>query len=116
LTQLDDLSRATFIGLNRTEEFITAMQAFGLNLTAAQFRYNSSCGNVLYELVRQGLGVSILTRDVETYSDTIVPLFETEFHIPIPVWLVTHRELHTSKRIRIVYDILAEELSKGAFN
>jgi hypothetical protein len=33
-------------------------------------------------------------------------LFDPE----IPVWLVTHRELHTSRRIRIVYDLLAEEL------
>lgn len=27
---------------------------------------------------------------------------------PMPIWLVTHRELHTSRRIRIVFDVLAE--------
>ena len=32
--------------------------------------------------------------------------------IPVPVWLVTHRELHTSRRIRLVFDLLAEELWK----
>jgi hypothetical protein len=32
--------------------------------------------------------------------------------IPVPVWLVSHRELHTSRRIRIVFDLLAEELAR----
>ena len=25
-----------------------------------------------------------------------------------PIWLTTHRELHTSRRIRLVFDLLAE--------
>jgi len=24
-----------------------------------------------------------------------------------PIWLATHRELHTSRRIRLVFDVLA---------
>jgi hypothetical protein len=28
----------------------------------------------------------------------------------MPIWLVTHRELHTSRRIRLVFDVLAEAL------
>jgi DNA-binding transcriptional LysR family regulator len=28
--------------------------------------------------------------------------------IPVPYWLCTHRELHTSRRIRVVFDLLAE--------
>ena len=30
--------------------------------------------------------------------------------VRFPVWLVTHRELHTSRRIRLVFDRLAEAL------
>jgi len=28
-----------------------------------------------------------------------------------PVWLTTHRELHTSRRIRLVFDLIADFLS-----
>ena len=28
-----------------------------------------------------------------------------------PIWLVAHREVNTSRRIRVVFDILAEELA-----
>lgn len=33
--------------------------------------------------------------------------------IVFPLWLTTHRELHTSRRMRLVYDLLADFLSKG---
>lgn len=28
-----------------------------------------------------------------------------------PIWLVAHREVNTSRRIRVVFDLLAEELA-----
>ena len=34
--------------------------------------------------------------------------------IPIAVWLVTHRELHSSPRIRLVYDAIGERLGRIA--
>ncbi|MFN3212793.1 MAG: LysR family transcriptional regulator [Henriciella sp.] len=112
IAKITDLENAIFIGLDRTPEMIEAMKTYGLNLRQEQFRFNSPSGHVLYELVAQGLGVSILANDIETYSDNVRPLFPDQLSIPIPVWLVTHRELHTSKRIRIVYDMLATELPK----
>jgi hypothetical protein len=30
-----------------------------------------------------------------------------------PIWLTSHRELRTNKRIRLVFDFLAEELTCG---
>ncbi|MFK7882107.1 MAG: LysR family transcriptional regulator, partial [Roseobacter sp.] len=34
--------------------------------------------------------------------------------LEFPIWLVTHRELQTSRRIRIVFDLLARGLSDVA--
>ena len=31
--------------------------------------------------------------------------------IEFPIWLTTHRELNTSRRVRIVFDLLAKELA-----
>lgn len=116
ISRLEDLDRAIFVGMDRTPEMVAVLAEYGLHISPDQFRYNSPSGHVLYELVRHDLGVSILTKDVESYADEIVKVLPDAFSIPIPVWLVTHRELHTSKRIRVVYDILAEELPKFAGN
>ncbi|MEO0607384.1 MAG: LysR family transcriptional regulator [Pseudomonadota bacterium] len=113
IRSLKDIENATFIGLDRTNEMIAAMREYGLELRPEQFKYNSPSGHVLFELVRLGLGVSILTKDIEDHCEQIRPILPDAFSIPIPVWLVTHRELHTSKRIRVVYDLIAQELPKG---
>jgi len=30
--------------------------------------------------------------------------------VPVPMWLISRRELATSRRVRVVYDMLAEGL------
>ena len=69
---------------------------------------------MILELVRLGLGVSVLTEDVEALAPELERVLPSLDPIPVPVWLTTHRELHTSRRIRLVFDILAEALGDGA--
>lgn len=106
-----ELSKADFIGINRPE-MIPVLNELGLSLTKENFKINTSGGPALIELVRQGLGVSILTRDVEKLFPDLERILPELEPIPVPIWLVTHRELHTSRRIRLVFDLLAEELGK----
>lgn len=105
------LSKADFIGINRPE-MITVLNGLGLSLTKKNFKINTASGPALIELVRQGLGVSVLTKDVEKVFPDLERVLPELEPIPVPIWLVTHRELHTSRRIRLVFDLLAEELSK----
>ena len=67
---------------------------------------------VAWQLGIEGLGICIM-------SDTVAAKYPVmkrlELHMePIlfPVWLVTHRELHTSRKIRLVFDMLADYLKK----
>ncbi|MCR9077477.1 MAG: LysR family transcriptional regulator [Hyphomonadaceae bacterium] len=110
---LKDLEDADFIGFDRNDELIAEMARHGLSLTHRNFTLNSRAGTVMRELVAQGLGIGFLTRDIEQLDPRIRPILPDKITLPVPVWLVTHRELHTSKRIRVVYDILAEELPKS---
>ncbi|MCR9224073.1 MAG: LysR family transcriptional regulator [Hyphomonas sp.] len=107
---LKDIEHADFIGFDRNDELIAEMARHGLNLTADNFTVNARAGTVMRELVVQGLGIGFLTRDVEKMEPRIKAILPDKITLPVPVWLVTHRELHTSKRIRVVYDILSEDL------
>ncbi len=63
-------------------------------------------------MVRRGMGVAAMLREVADRTPDIVNLLPDLPPIAVPVWLVTHRELHTSRRIRVVHDILREELTR----
>ena len=67
----------------------------------------------MWELVRQGVAIGILDAHIGD-ADPIVRRVLPDFKPFIfPIWLVSHRELTTSRRIRRVYDYLAEELHRG---
>ncbi len=106
-----DLADADFIGPEDAERFLLDLNALGLSLTRDNFKLTTSSGTVILELVRQGLGISFVPRDWAALApelECVLPQLEP---IPVPVWLVTHRELHTSRRIRLVFDLLAEGLA-----
>lgn len=110
----EDLAQLDFIGFDRNEDIIPVMAEKGLKLTLENFKFNSASGLVDFAMVRAGLGIGFLTADMAELDPELelaLPAFEP---IPVPVWLVTHRELHTSRRIRLVYDLIAEELPKLA--
>ena len=59
---------------------------------------------VVWEMMKAGYGISMLPEalcDAEPSLERVLPDLPS---IQFPIWLVTHRELRTSKRIRIVFD------------
>ncbi len=64
-------------------------------------------------MVRQGFGIGILMKEIAGQFDDLVEILDDVPELEFPIWLVTHRELHTSRKIRLVFDILAEELGEG---
>ncbi|WP_417468432.1 LysR family transcriptional regulator [Maricaulis sp.] len=107
-----DLSRYEFIGFDRDERVLAALQAIGLPLTERNFKLHSASGPVIGELIRNGLGIGVLTEGFAALNPGLERVLPGLPPIDVPVWLVTHRELHTSRRIRLVFDLLAEELGR----
>jgi DNA-binding transcriptional LysR family regulator len=42
----------------------------------------------------------------------VEPVLPEKLAVDFPVWLATHREIHNSPRIRLVFDHLAEVLAR----
>lgn len=111
----EDLADADFIGFGQPERQVPMVNAMGIPISADNFRINTESGTVILELLKQGLGISFMTRDAETLVPGIEPVLPDLDPIPVPIWLMTHRELQTSRRIRLVFDVLADAISRGAF-
>lgn len=108
----EDLAGADLIGFESPDRLLPVMQDMGLPLTREDFKLSTASGPVILAMVRHGLGIGIGTRDVCDEVPDLEMVLPDLPPLPVPVWLVTHRELRTSRRIRLVFDLLAEELAK----
>ncbi len=105
-----DLTSADVLAFEPRDRFLEQLQKAGISLSPDQCRVTSENAVVLWELVRRGLGVGIMLREFATQATDLVRLLPDWPGIPVPVWLVTHGELRTSARVRLVFDILADAL------
>lgn len=96
------------------ELFAEYLRGAGVPASAADFRLISDNAVVAWEMVKRGLGVGFMMREIADRTSGVVQLFPEAAPIEVPVWLVTHRELRTSRRIRAVFDVLAEAFSNIA--
>ncbi len=106
-----DLRRADFISIDKSGMFLKGLNALGLNLTERNFPLMTENYLVMWELVKHGLGIGIqdgTVGDVEPLVRRVLPEMEP---LMFPIWLVAHRELNTSQRVRVVFDLLAKELA-----
>ncbi|MGR3621428.1 LysR family transcriptional regulator [Pseudophaeobacter sp.] len=103
-----ELSKHDFVNFGDVARSIDFLAPLGIQLTPENFPIGSNSGLAAWELVRQGFGIGPMADDVVEQSGGVEKLFPEQPPITFPVWLTTHRELHTSRRIRLVFDLLAE--------
>jgi len=105
-------ARAVVIGFDETDVLQRSLQAMGLPFTEDQFPVRSENHVVQWELAKQGIGMCIMMEEVGDREPKLRrALPSSEAAISFPTWLICHRELKTSKRIRVVFDLLADLLS-----
>lgn len=106
------LSNATFIGFDDNEPLVEALERHGLQLSANSFPILCGSHLVQWELVKRGLGIGIMTEHVGDREPLVervapwLPSFEFE------IWVVAHRALNSSRRVRLVFDLLCDELQR----
>ena len=93
---------------------IDLLRARGLALTQKNFVFVCENQFVQWELVKHGLGIGVNADLIAAREPRVEPALPDLGPIPFPVWVVSHQELRTSKRVRVVFDLLAEALSSVA--
>lgn len=108
-----DLGAAEFVGFDTTDTYVNGLNALGLSITQRNVPVLTTNHIVHWELVRAGAAMGIVPEavgDADPRVERVLP----ELIAPMiaPVWLTTHREVNTSRRVRFVFDLLAEELAR----
>lgn len=112
LNTMADLSRAEFLGFASTDLMIDGFNAHGMSLTKRNFPVTCDSHFVQWELVKRGMGIGAVTANIGDLEPLVRRVLPDMAPFVVPMWLATHRELNTSKRVRTVFDFLAAELSR----
>ncbi|MEM6694301.1 MAG: LysR family transcriptional regulator [Pseudomonadota bacterium] len=111
--QNGDMSDHQFVSFGDFERIIGYLKHVGLDLSQKNFRYASNSQLVEWEIARKGHAIAIMNDSIAAKFPAFQPVLAEIDPFTIPVWLVAHRELQTSRRIRLVFDLLASVLSGG---
>jgi DNA-binding transcriptional LysR family regulator len=107
---LEELWDHDLIGFDRSDAILLHARGLGLTLRREHFVLRSDDQPQLWELIKAGLGIGFGQRNLIALTPGLREL-PVPLAIPaLPVWLTTHRELFTSRPIRAIYDVLAQDL------
>jgi DNA-binding transcriptional LysR family regulator len=109
---LADLADLPFVGISEPARMVSELRRFGLELAERNFGFHCENMAVGCEMARAGLGIGLISDDIARRMPDLQRLLPEDVAIPVPLWLTTHRDLRTSRRIRVVYDFLAEALGR----
>ncbi len=109
---LADLAQHDLIGLEDNARLLAFLNQMGVPATTANIRYGSTNGAVAWEMARQGLGITVMGDEVAAMTPEVERVLPDMPPVTYPIWLVAHRELYTSRRIRLIFDRLATTLSR----
>jgi DNA-binding transcriptional LysR family regulator len=108
-----DLLEHHLIGGDRNDETLKGFAAGGIPATREHFAFRTDDLIVVWEAVRAGLGIGFVSEHQIRTDPAVIPLLPKLKIQPLPVWLAVHKEVRTSKRIRAVYDYLADALPRA---
>lgn len=106
-------AKASFIAFAETQRLTEWLTASGIPVTIDNFPIISRNYLVHWELVKAGLGIGIMPQAVGDAEPAVIRACTALEPFEFPVWLVSHRELKTSQRVRVVYDLIADALSRS---
>lgn len=109
----DDLVGKPMIDFDERYQFMAGLQQMGLPVGSKDVVALSKSHSVHWELVKKGVGIGANALLVGDRTPEVVRLLPDTLTFEFPVYLIAPRELKTSRRVRLVFDTLAEFLAKG---
>ena len=108
----EDLGGAEYLGFQENDDYVKGLNGLGLGLGAQHFPILSASHLAQWEMVKQGLGIGVMLTQIGEAEPAVrraAPWLEP---FRFGIWLVAHREVNTSRRIRLVFDRLSDELNQ----
>ncbi len=111
IRQPTDLLQHDLIGSDTDTAILQGFQALGYTVGPEAFALRTDDLLVQWQAVRAGLGIGFLADYMARTDADVQRVLPGVIAVPdLPMWLAVHREIRSNRRIRAVYDFLAEAL------
>ncbi len=111
IERLDQAAGVPFIDLDEGTAFFDYLTSLGLPVTPDDLPIKAEDHNVMWELVRAGLGIGPCDERIGDADPEVDRVLTDLPPIPFPVWMLVHRDVKHNKRVRYVFDYLTREMS-----
>jgi DNA-binding transcriptional LysR family regulator len=108
----EDLAEHALIGSDRDPAFARLLDTLQLSRDAFSFRSDSQLAQLA--TLRAGLGIGASQLGIARRDKNLMPVLHSDLMLSMEMWLAMHRDLRTSRRVRLVFDHLATGLASYA--
>lgn len=112
--RLEELRQHALIGYDRDQAYARLLERMGMPSTREMFAFRSDSELAQLAALRAGFGLGACQLGIARRDKNLIPVLHSEFIVPMEAWLVMHRDLRSSRRIRLLFDHLAGRLSAYA--
>jgi len=102
----------TAIGFDRNTQMQRSLRESQINVDREGFALRTDNDLAQLAAVRAGFGVGGCQRPIARRDPDLVAVLEDAFRYEMEVWVAMHEDLKTSRRMRLMFDWLAEGLGK----
>jgi DNA-binding transcriptional LysR family regulator len=112
--QLGDLRQHALIGYDRNPAYARLLERMGVPISRDMFAFRSDSDLAQLAALRAGFGIAVSQLGVARRDKNLLPVLHSALIFPMDCWIVMHRDLRSSRRIRLLFDHLAIRLSDYA--
>ena len=111
---IEELTQHGLIGFDRDDTAWRGLGEMALSLARAHFVFRSDSDLAQLAAIRAGLGIGGIQHPIARHERDLVPVLPRAIRFGLEMWLALHEDLRASRRVRLLFDHLAEELGRYA--
>lgn len=111
---LEDVAGHALIGFDKETAFERGLKDMGLPLTREMFMLRVDNDAARANALRAGYGLGLCQIGVARRSPDLVHLLPKAIKFDLPLWMVMHKDLKDTRRVRLLFDHLVEGLTAYA--
>ena len=112
--RLSDLQQLALIGYDRDPAYARMIEKMGTSFNRDMFAFRSDSELAQLAALRAGFGIGASQMGIARRDRNLVAVLHAALVFSMEVWVTTHPDLRSNRRVRLVFDYLALEMTRYA--